>query len=134
MIPKIVCINEVLTEIEKLAKHLHEIGVETDKQTLERMKAFVDDKTLSRLRFCFWDQQIECFVEDGCGAMYFARHKNENMVALAIWIAINYRLFCQRNHEGNTILHYAANYLSPAMCRLILTRGGDGCIPNAWGR
>lgn len=71
---------------------------------------------------------------DTCSeALSAASDMNENVVALALFVAKSHKQLNTVNSDKQTVLHVAVKDCSMELCRLLLTRGADGNIADVWG-
>ena len=54
-------------------------------------------------------------------------------MALGVFLAPCYNYLNKQNSNRQTILHIVAEYCSPNLVRLVVTKGGDGTIPDVYG-
>ncbi|KAF6023026.1 cact [Bugula neritina] len=86
---------------------------------------------LDEMRSIFWDKDEE--EDNEFEVLKAAYDRDERAVALAVFVAKNHRQLNTANNNRQTLLHIAAEYCSAQLVRLIITRGADGALPDAWG-
>ena len=71
-----------------------------------------------------------CFSE----VLEAARQNDQRAVALAVFVCRNHKQLNTMNANRETLLHMACISCPVALVRLIITRGADGAIADAWGK